>query len=96
MALLSQTFQVKFRNWFPKITLRQITDIFDAAGFQPGPVPWPPPDSSRRDLAAHDLSQVSWESATDTQKLLDAVTIALFSHSVPKDHRDALKLAGGP
>jgi very-short-patch-repair endonuclease len=91
MPLLSAGFQVNFRNWFPSITKKQIKDMFDAAGILLGSPPSPPESGERRQLAMTYLGGINWESAADTRKILDAVSIALEMKSILPADREALR-----
>lgn len=91
MPLLSPGFQVNFRNRFPSITKKQIRDMFDAAGIPLGDPPSPPETGERRQLAMTYLSGINWESAADTRKVLDAVSIALEMKSILPSEREALR-----
>jgi hypothetical protein len=90
MELLTPAFQVNFRNWFPKVAKQQIRDMFDKAKIPLGPPPTEPV-GERRQLSMSYLASVDWESASDTQKVLDAVAIALEMKAILPADREALR-----
>ena len=90
MGLLTPAFQVNFRNWFAQIAKQQIRDVFDKAKI---PLGSPPTEAvgERRQLSMSYLASVDWESASDTQKVLDAVAIAHEMKAILSADREALR-----
>ena len=94
MGLLSPTFQVDLRTFcsgFNGLKLRQIRDMFDAAGIELGPPSATACGGERRVLTERYLSTVDWESEEDTDKVLKAVTITLFAAKTSPEHKAGLR-----
>jgi hypothetical protein len=91
MPLVPPAFPVNFRNWFPKISKKQIKDMFDAAGIPLGEPPDPPETGERRQLAMTYLGGIDWESLEDTEKVLKAISIALAMNAIMPADRDELR-----
>lgn len=91
MPLVPPAFPVNFRNWFPRISKKQIKDMFDAAGVPLGVPPDPPETGERRQFAMTYLGGIDWESIEETEKVLKAISIALAMDAIVPADRDELR-----
>jgi hypothetical protein len=94
MALVSPTFQIdlrKFCSGWEGLKLQQIDDMFQGAGIGLGPETAARSGGDRQKLTQRYLSTINWDSEEDVEKVLQAVTIALFGESTSREHKEKLR-----
>ncbi len=78
MELISPTFRLEFRELCVGLALRQIDDIFQMSGIQPGSVPTERNISgARRTRIEEYYASIDWTNMEDAQKFLQAVGLVM-------------------
>lgn len=91
MEFISPSFRLDFREFCVGLYLRQINDIFQMAGIQPGEIDTRYISGERRTLAAEYLASIDWTSMQDVQKFLKVIEIVLSQSYISEERKVDLR-----
>jgi hypothetical protein len=92
MEIISPALRLEFREFCVGLVLRQIDDVFQMAGIQPGTIPTNRNVSgARRTRVEEYYASIDWTNAEDLQKFLKVLGLVISQTYISEDQKDFIR-----
>ena len=90
MEYISSALRLEFREFCVELVLRQIDDMFQMAGIQPGQ-PERVVSGARRSRVEEYYASIDWTNLTDTQKFLKVIGLVLSQSYISDERKEFIR-----